>query len=67
MALDKQFCVYGIDTSAFYFDEERNIEQRMYKLRAAKSGYKEILKDSSLNEAIKFVIEKKYKEVSIAL
>lgn len=67
MALDKQFCVYGIDTSAFYFEEERNIEQRMYKLRAAKSGYKEILKDSSLNEAIKFVIEKKYKEVSIAL
>lgn len=67
MALDKQFCVYGIDTSAFYFEEERNIEQRMYKLRAAKSGYKEILKDSLLNEAIKFVIEKKYKEVSIAL
>jgi hypothetical protein len=32
MALDKQYCIYGIDTSAFYFEDERYLEQKMYQL-----------------------------------
>ena len=40
MALDKQYCIYGLDTSAFYFEEERNVEQKMYKLRDMKKKYK---------------------------
>lgn len=67
MALDKQFCIYGIDTSAFYFEEERIIEQRMYSLRTAKNEYKEILKDETLSEAVRFIIEQKYKEISALL
>lgn len=62
MALDKQYCIYGLDTSAFYFEEERNVEQKMYKLRDMKKKYKEILKDQSLNGAVRIVIENKYKE-----
>lgn len=64
MALDKQYCIYGLDTSAFYFEEERIVEQKMYKLRDMKKGYKDILKSDELSDAIKFVIEKKYKETS---
>ena len=41
MALDKQYCIYGIDTSAFYFDDEREVEQKMYKIRSVKNAYKE--------------------------
>ena len=66
MALDKQYCIYGIDTSAFYFEEEQFIEQRMYNLRAAKNAYKEILKEE-LSDAVRFVVEKKYKEVTNTL
>ena len=39
MALDKQYCIYGIDTSAFYFDDEREVERKMYTLRGLKSAY----------------------------
>lgn len=67
MALDKQYCIYGIDTSAFYFDRERAIEQKMYALRSQKSAYREILQDENLSGAVRFVIEKKYKEVSTGL
>lgn len=64
MALDKQYCIYGIDTSAFYFEDEINVEQKMYNIRNLKSSYKKILNDSSLNNCVKIVIEQKYKEVS---
>ena len=67
MALDKQYCIYGIDTSAFYFDKERAIEQKMYALRSQKSAYREILQDENLSGAVRFVVEKKYKEVSTGL
>lgn len=64
MALDKQYCIYGVDTSAFYFDDEKNVEQKMYELRSAKAQYKEILKKENLNCAVRFMIESKYKEIS---
>ena len=64
MALDKQYCIYGIDTSAFYFDDERHVEQKMYKIRSEKTAYKELLKDDSLNDCVRIVLEGKYKEVS---
>lgn len=64
MALDKQYCIYGLDTSALYFEDEQNVEQKMYVIRAQKEAYKEILRDETLSEAIKFVLKKKYKQVS---
>ena len=64
MALDKQYCIYGVDTSAFYFDDEKSVEQKMYKLRSAKAEYKEILRDENLNSAIRIIIDDKYKAVS---
>ena len=64
MALDKQYCIYGIDTSAFYFDDEREVERKMYTLRGLKSAYKAILKDNGMSAAVSFVIEEKYKAVS---
>lgn len=64
MALDKQYCIYGIDTSAFYFDDEQNVEQKMYKIRNQKTQYKAMLEDKDMNDAVRFVIEAKYKEVS---
>ena len=62
--LDKQYCIYGIDTSAFYFDDERNVEQKMYKIRNQKTQYKAMLEDENISEAVRFVIDAKYKEVS---
>ena len=64
MALDKQYCIYGVDTSAFYFDDEREVEQKMYKLRGQKSAYKEYLRNEDLDEAVHIVLEAKYKAVS---
>lgn len=64
MALDKQYCIYGLDTSALYFEDERSIEQKMYRVRNQKEAYKEILRDENLSEVIKFVLKKKYKQVS---
>lgn len=64
MALDKQYCIYGIDTSAFYFDDERNVEQKMYKIRNQKTQYKAMLEDENISDAVRFVIDTKYKEVS---
>ena len=64
MALDKQYCIYGVDTSAFYFDDERNVEQKMYKIRNQKNQYKTLLEDKNICDAVRFVLEKKYKEVS---
>lgn len=64
MALDRQYCIYGIDTSAFYFDDEMAVEQKMYALRGLKNAYKSILKDKSMSGAVSFVVESKYKEIS---
>lgn len=64
MALDKQYCIYGVDTSAFYFEDERWVEQKMYKVRGLKAAYKEILRSEKLDSAVRFVLEAKYKEVS---
>lgn len=64
MALDKQYCIYSIDTATFYFEEERIIEQRMYKLRNEKALLKEYLSDSNLDLAVKFVLNKRYKAAS---
>lgn len=64
MALDKQYCIYGIDTSAFYFDDERCVEQKMYKIRGEKTAYKNLLRDESLDDGLRIVLENKYKEVS---
>lgn len=64
LALDKQYCIYGIDTSAFYFEDETNVEQKMYNIRNLKLSYKKILNDSSLDNCVKIAIEQKYKEVS---
>ena len=41
MALNKQYCVYGIDTSCFYFDKEIEMERDLYRFRAIKKAYKE--------------------------
>lgn len=40
MALNKQYCVYGIDTGAFYFENELEIEKDLYKFREQKKRYK---------------------------
>lgn len=64
MALDKQYCIYGVDTSAFYFEDERIVEQKMYKLRSEKAAYKEILDKDNMCGAVRYVIEIKYRLVS---
>jgi hypothetical protein len=64
LALDKQYCIYGIDTSAFYFEDERNVEQKMYEIRNQKKQYKILLEDKTLCNAVRFVLEKKYKTIS---
>lgn len=64
MALDKQYCIYGVDTSAFYFEDEKNVEQKMYNLRRQKAEYKAILLDEKLNDFVRFIVESKYKSVS---
>lgn len=64
MALDKQYCIYGVDTSAFYFEDEKNVEQKMYSLRGQKAEYKAILRDEKLNDFVRFIVESKYKSVS---
>lgn len=67
MALDKQYCVYGVDTSAFYFEDEKNVEQKMYTLRGIKAKYKETLNDPELCAAVRFVLECKYRSVAAEL
>jgi len=62
LALDKQYCIYGIDTSAFYFEDEKSVEQKMYKVRSVKNAYKEILRDENMSAVVRIVIEDKYKE-----
>ena len=64
MALDKQYCIYGIDTSAFYFEDEKSVEQKMYRVRSVKNAYKEILRDENMSAAVRIVVEDKYKERS---
>lgn len=64
MALDRQYCIYGLDTSAFYFEEERNLEQKMYRLRSVKAGYRECLNDDSLDNCIRIILQDKYEDVS---
>lgn len=60
MALDKQYCIYGIGTDAFYFEEERYVEQKIYELRTAKEEYK---KYKDVDGAVGFVLQKKYKAI----
>lgn len=64
MALDKQYCIYGVDTSAFYFEEERNVEQKMYALRNIKNEYKKYLKQDNVSSVVKLILEDKYKQAS---
>lgn len=64
MALDKQYAIYGIDTSAFYFTDEKAVEQKMYVLRGQKGRYKEIISHGFDNIAVEYVIKAKYKQVS---
>lgn len=64
MALDRQYCIYGIDTSAVYFEDEQCVEQKMYAIRSQKKLYKKILNDNNLDAAVRYIIEDKYKEVS---
>lgn len=64
LALDKQYCIYGIDTSAFYFEDERNVEQKMYKIRNQKNQYKTLLENKDMDKAVRFVVKEKYKEIS---
>lgn len=64
MALDKQYSIYGVDTSAFYFDDEKNVEAKMFALREQKTAYKQILKDASVCGAVRFILEKKCQQVS---
>lgn len=60
MALDKQYCIYGVDTSAFYFEEEVVIECDLYKFRAMKNRYKDVLQNTD-DVVIKSMIEDKLK------
>ena len=64
MALDKQYCIYGVDTSAFYFDDERCLEQKMYQLRSQKTRYKELIASGFEDKAVEWIIKRKYKAVS---
>ena len=64
MALDKQYCIYGIDTSAFYFEDERYLEQKMYQLRSQRARYKEIIANGFDDKAVEWIIKTKYKTVS---
>lgn len=67
MALDKQYCIYGIDTSAFYFEDEQLLEQKMYKVRAQKSAYKAEIAKGFDSAAVEWVVKTKYKQVSAEL
>lgn len=64
MALDKQYAIYGIDTSAFYFADEKAVEQKMYVLRGRKGRYKDIIARGFDNMAVEYVVKSKYKQVS---
>ena len=67
MALDKQYAIYGIDTSAFYFEDEQAVEQKMYRLRSQKTAYKAIITQGFNDNAVEWVIKEKYKQVSSEL
>ncbi|MCM1361538.1 MAG: hypothetical protein NC235_06515 [Clostridiales bacterium] len=60
MALNKQYCVYGIDTSCFYFDKEIEMERDLYKFRAIKKAYKETLRKTE-DKFLAMMIEEKIK------
>lgn len=60
MALNKQYCVYGVDTGCFYFDEELYIEKDLFKYRALKKNYKEALEKTD-DIFIRGLIEEKIK------
>ena len=60
MALNKQYCVYGIDTSCFYFDKEIEMERDLYKFRAIKRAYKESLGKTE-DKFLAMMIEEKIK------
>lgn len=64
MALDKQYCIYGVDTSAFYFDDEKCLEEKICKLRTFKIRLKKEINELTDNDCVRFVLESKYKEIS---
>lgn len=61
MALNKQYCVYGVDTGCFYFEEELFIEKDLFKYRAEKKAYKEVLKNTD-DIYLRWLIEVKIKQ-----
>lgn len=67
MALDKQYSIYGVDTSAFYFEDEKNVEAKMFVLRGQKADYKQFLKECVLDGAVRFVLEEKCRYISAEL
>lgn len=64
MALNKQYCIYGVDTSAFYFEEEKRLNSKIYLANQHKKRLKEILLEENLDKTVKFCIEDNYKRVS---
>ena len=60
MALNKQYCIYGIDTSFFYFDKEIEMERDLYRFRSVKKAYKETLAKTD-DKLISMMLEEKIK------
>lgn len=67
MALDKQYAIYGIDTSAFYFEDEQAVEQKMYTMRSQKTAYKSVISQGFDNKAVEWIVKEKYRQVSSEL
>ena len=64
MALNKQYCVYGVDTSAFYFEEEKRLETKIYNAKQYRNRLKNSLADASMDKCVRFSIEENYKKIS---
>lgn len=66
--LNKQYCIFSTDTSAFYFENERLVEQRLNNLRRQKKAYKKVLltciKGDYLYELIEAKISKLTKSIT---
>lgn len=61
MALNKLYYVYGLDTSCFYTDEEKAIEQRIIKARCLRALLKTKKQDWKLNVLNRYIGEHKQK------
>lgn len=64
MALNKQYCVYGVDTSAFYFEEEKRLEAKIYNAKQYRNRLKTSLADASMDKCVRFSVEENYKKIS---